>query len=65
MRTLIFLVIAFSFFGRTVYADPDSKDNVMAVSYIKQSPSECSCSLRKQHQTKLRIEKKAILNPRK
>ncbi len=57
MRILIFLVITLSFFGTVAYAGPETKDSDMAASDQKQSSSECSCSVRKQHQMKLRIEK--------
>jgi hypothetical protein len=57
MRILTFLLITFSFFATRAYAGPDTTNSVMAISYQKQLPSECSCSLRKQHQTKRRIEK--------
>lgn len=58
MRILIFLVITVSFLGTAAYADPETRDSGIAASYQKQSSPECSCSVRKQHQTKLRIEKK-------
>jgi hypothetical protein len=62
MRILIFLVITLSFVGRVAYADPETKDSGTSVSYQESSSFECSCSLRKQHQTKLRIEKNKLSN---
>jgi|GEM_PF-3450186 len=62
MRILIFLVITFSFVGRAAYANPETKESGTVVSYQEPSSSECSCSLRKQHQTKLRIEKNKLRN---
>ena len=57
MSMLTFLLITFSFFATKSYAGPDTTNSGMASSYQKQLSSECSCSLRKQHQTKRRIEK--------
>jgi hypothetical protein len=57
MSMLTFLLITFSVFATKAYAGPDTTNSGMAISYQKQLSSECSCSLRKQHQTKRRIEK--------
>lgn len=57
MRILIFLVIALSFVVNAADADPEQKNPGSIYDLDNQPSSECSCSIRKQHQTKLRIEK--------